>query len=277
MGSQAPLNGQESATGGSPAVQPVISSSRTFSVPDSFNIRAVDPTSAKPGTPGDGVPESVGPVFGSLPEVLSNEVQRTKSSQEPPIDDLTLGALNEFVGTYIGNGLNTIFRPRNEVPPDDKTEDNLLEINVTKETLKFLDRNVLGAIPNRGFGFKTDDPDSLRLSQPDVILRGIPYLQQISDILDHASNTLHEPGVSIHFEQGLFLRTPGLQHPKIPATISRLASIPHGTTINAQGEDPGFPWTVSKDGKGPNIREAKIDEITPFDVGDSTKKKPAYL
>jgi hypothetical protein len=265
MGSQVHLSGQESTAGGSVAVQPVILDSHTFSVPSTFSLRAVDPTS---GVPGDDIPDPVIPAFDTLPiltqeELDAQEIEKTTSSEVKPHDDETLGGLDEFVGTFIGNGLNVIFRPRNEVV--DPEQDNLLEINVTKETLKFLSRDVLGAIPNRGFGFQGGG----RPSQRDVILRGVPYLQTISDLVDQASKTLREPGIAIHFEQGLFLRTPALVHPDIPATLSRLASIPHGTTINAQVEDPGFDWKTGP----PKIREdANILDINPFRILDPTKR-----
>jgi len=57
----------------------------------------------------------------------------------------------------------------------------------------------------------------------------------------------------------LFMRTPASKRPGVGATISRMASIPHGTTINAQCLDPGFVWTNG----APQIDGQGVD-ITPF-------------
>jgi hypothetical protein len=141
--------------------------------------------------------------------------------------------LGKFVGTFQGAGMNTIFRPRNGFKR--LNEDNLLEINLTTETLQFMEPSVLGNVPNRGF----DD-------QGDVFLTGIPYQQTVSDDLNPitAKAGLGNKKIDLHFEQGLFMRTPetgskdGDPNPRTGPTISRMGSIPHGTTINAQDFEP---------------------------------------
>src|SRR5690242_5185338 len=57
-----------------------------------------------------------------------------------------LGPLTRFAGEFTGNGLNTIFRPQNfaasptPLPnPAQGPDDNILEVNLTEETLKFSD------------------------------------------------------------------------------------------------------------------------------------------
>ena len=75
----------------------------------------------------------------------------------------------------------------------------------------------LGSIPNRGSG-----------SQPDIFLNGVPYLQTINDVTSLPAN-------GIHFEPGMWLSVPATKDPNEVATIARMASIPHGTTIVAQG------------------------------------------
>jgi hypothetical protein len=91
----------------------------------------------------------------------------------------------------------------------------VLELNLTAETLSFAPNLV--SIPNRGFD-----------TQEDIFLNGVPYRQFISDV-----TTL--PPHSIHFEPGIWLSIPATTTPKQGMTLARMASIPHGTTINAQG------------------------------------------
>ncbi|EXG82818.1 heme-binding protein [Cryptosporangium arvum] len=160
------------------------------------------------------------------------------------IADPDLGGIAGFRGTFRGTGLNTIFRPQNFgatptplLNPASGPDDNVLEINLTEETLSF--SQPLGSIPNRG------------MVQGDIFLNGIPYLQSINDVTD--------PGqaVGIHFEPGIWLSVPATTVPALPPTVARMASIPHGTTIEAQGTT----FTVAG---GPTI--APVD-ITPFPVG----------
>ncbi|RFB75018.1 hypothetical protein DYH55_23055 [Methylovirgula sp. 4M-Z18] len=165
----------------------------------------------------------------------------------PPAIAPNLGPLSAFVGTWTGRGFNTIFRPDNPKTPTPFTppitSDNVLELNLTEETLSF--ETSLGSIPNRG-----TDP------QGDIFLNGVPYLQTINDV-----TTL--PATGIHFEPGLWLSVPATTTPNEPQTVARMASIPHGTTIVAQG-------TVVAAVAGP----PKIDpvDITPFAGGKPLNK-----
>lgn len=134
-----------------------------------------------------------------------------------------LGPLSAFVGAFTGHGFNTIFRPDSAVTPTpmpgpiNTTDppDNVLELNLTDEILSF--SNNLGPVPNRGSG-----------SQADTFINGVPYLQTINDV------TTGHP-VGIHFEPGLWLALPATTHPSEQVTVARMASIPHGMTIVAQG------------------------------------------
>ena len=72
----------------------------------------------------------------------------------------------------------------------------------------------MGAIPNRG------------LLQDDIELQGIHYLQQVKDA---------QTGNGIHVEPGFWVTVPTTTDPAEPASVVRMASIPHGTTVNAQG------------------------------------------
>jgi hypothetical protein len=160
-----------------------------------------------------------------------------------------LGPLAPLAGTtFRGKGFNTIFRPQNvaksptplPVTPDPNdpknVTDNILELNLTEEVLEF--SSPLGSVPNRG------------MVQGDIALNGIPYVQRINDVT--------APGrtVGIHFEPGVLLNVPATDDPTEPTTVVRMASIPHGTTIEAQGTSITAP--------APQI--AAVD-ITPFPIG----------
>ena len=156
-----------------------------------------------------------------------------------------LGAIASFTGTFKGAGFNTIFRPQDfavtptPLPtPAHGPDDNILELNLTEESLAF--SAALGSIPNRG------------MVQGDVFLNGIPYLQKINDVSDPA-----QP-VGIHFEPGVWLSVPPTVVPPEGASLVRMASIPHGTTIEALGTS----FTVAG---GPVIKPV---DITPFPIGN---------
>ncbi len=177
-------------------------------------------------------------------EVSSLTAVRAISSKVPG-----LGPLAAFTGAFRGNGFNTIFRPDSsqtptQLPSPVSGSDNVLELNLTQETLSFSPS--LGSVPNRGE------------VQGDIFLNGVPYLQTITDV------TVPSQPIGIHFEPGLWMAVPATTDPHEGGTLVRMASIPHGTTIEAQGKSS----TVT--GK-PTI--AKID-ITPFTTGQPKSKIP---
>ena len=177
-----------------------------FSLPSGFNIREVDSRSAN----------------------------RLTAPAAP-----NLGPLAEFVGDWRGHGFNTIFRPNNPVTPTSlpipqNSSDNILELNLTSESLSFSPS--LGSVPNRG------------AEQGDVFLNGVPYLQTISDVNDPKNP------VGIHFEPGMWIIVPATTVPGEVSTVARMASIPHGTTVEAQGTF----FTVAG---GPRIDPV---DMTPF-------------
>jgi hypothetical protein len=164
----------------------------------------------------------------------------------PRLAPPTLGGLAGLAGTFAGNGFNTIFRPQNPatltpLPIPVPASDNVLELNLTSETLSF--SSGLGSIPNRG---------SL---QGDIFLNGVPYIQSINDVTNPGQST------GIHFEPGIWLIVPETTAPAEGVTVARMASIPHGTTIEAQG------IAVTSAGP-PNIRAV---DITPTKISDGTK------
>jgi len=177
--------------------------------------------------------------------------QKTPPTPTPPPP---LGPLAAFQGDFAGNGFNTIFRPDsaatptalpNPVPPPPPPRDNILELNLTSETLSFA--KSLGSVPNRGTN-----------TQPDAFLNGVPYLQTINDV------TIRGESVGIHFEPGMWIHVPSTIVPALGETVTRMASIPHGTTIEAQG------LVLAAQNGPPNI--AAVD-ITPFTTGSNPPNK----
>jgi hypothetical protein len=150
------------------------------------------------------------------------------------IDD-PLGPLAALPGTWVGTGFNTIWRPH--FPSG--AQDRFLELNLTSETLEF--EEIPGAIPNRG------------LDQKDIEMFGVHYLQQISDSVLSAG---------IHLEPGIWATVPATTAPKEPPTVVRMASIPHGTAVLAQGK----AFTIA----GPPV--IKDTDIIPFFGTDPSTK-----
>ena len=150
-----------------------------------------------------------------------------------PLGDL-MGFINQVDPTqgtvFAGTGFNTIFRPQSpktptKLPVPVPGSDNILELNLTAETLSFA--APLGNVPNRGFG-----------DQGDITLNAIPYVQSINDITSL-------PAQGIHFEPGMWLAVPPTTEPAEAQTIyTRMASIPHGVTVNAPAGRPANPTSV---------------------------------
>jgi hypothetical protein len=126
-----------------------------------------------------------------------------------------------MVGSWAGSGFNTIFRPQSArsttpLPIPVPGSDNVLELNLTRENTTFT--AISGVIPNR----------AMVAAQSDVFLSGMLYLQQIADVTN-------QPATGIHIEPGIWVVIPSTADPAEPQTVARMASIPHGTTVNAQG------------------------------------------
>jgi hypothetical protein len=177
-----------------------------------------------------------------------------------------LGVLSNFTGEFAGKGLNTIFRPNSGAPttttfpnpvtpaPPIPPSENVLELNLTTETLCF--STPLGLVPNRGLE-----------GQNDIFLNGVPYVQAISDVTNTVTGLANGTPSGIHFEPGLWMHIPATgADPVVPESLVRMASIPHGTTINAEGLEP----TTSFPGP-PTIPPV---DITPFVIGKPTQTVP---
>ena len=176
------------------------------------------------------------------------------ATQPPP----PLGPLAAFTDKFTGRGFNTIFRPQNsttpaELPIPQPNSDNILELNLTTELLSFMEP--LGSVPNRGS------------QQADIFLNGVPYLQSISDVTDPLKAT------PIHLEPGLWVIVPPTTDPAEPVTtVARMASIPHGTTINAQGTIASIAGGPASGGSAPAklkipLAPAGTSAITPTSNG----------
>jgi hypothetical protein len=163
--------------------------------------------------------------------------------EEAPAPAPPLGPLKDFTGTFEGTGFNTIFRPQNPATPTHLLNrvpgpfsDNILELNLTSEILSFSGAENLKNVPNRG------------MVQGDISFAGVSYLQAINDItgLDPTN-----PAPGIHFEPGLWMFVSATTDPLVGPTLMRMASIPHGTTVLAQG------FSSTEDGP-PNIPPVSI-------------------
>jgi len=154
----------------------------------------------------------------------------------PPVSNL-LGPLAALSGTWKGQGFNQIWRPFQGGPAG---QDRFLELNQTIETLQF--EEIPGDIPNRG------------LLQADINLHGLTYLQQVQD-----ANVVGPNGelAGIHVEPGIWVTVPPTTNPQEPTTVARLANIPHGTSLVAQG-------TALSPLSGPP--PIKAVSITPFQI-----------
>lgn len=123
-----------------------------------------------------------------------------------------LGLLKNLGGTWRGKGFNLIARPdfQGAAPL-------YLQLNQTIETLTI--DPIGSSIPNRGFG------------QDDIELFGLTYLQKISDA---------STGGALHIEPGIWVTQPETAYPdELPPAggqiIARMATIPHGNSVLAQG------------------------------------------
>ena len=175
--------------------------------------------------------------------------------------------LDLLIGAWTGTGFNQIWRPANKNTNGPGTasppQDRFLELNETIEELQF--KEVSKEVPNRGL-----------FAQVDINLHGIDYLQQIKDahVKDPSTGQLS----GIHFEPGLWLLVPPTDaNPIVNVhTVARLASIPHGTTIVAQGTyktEPGAPvfaassikpFPINNPGAPINFPEQILANPTPF-------------
>ena len=155
-----------------------------------------------------------------------------------------LGPLNDLPGRWSGAGFNLIARPH--FGPG---SDLFLELNLTNETLQFT--TIGSPIPNRGF------------DQADIDLRGVTYLQQITDATTHGA---------LHIEPGIWIHVPPTTAPKESDSVSRLATIPHGDAVCAVG---GFARAAGKPKIEP-VNTAPFPEGQPEPQPPGSNEFPEY-
>lgn len=149
----------------------------------------------------------------------------------PQVRDL--GLLSDFDGKWSGEGLNVIWRPRFGGSPD-----VFFALNRTADEIVF--NQMDGVIPNRG-------------QKSDVFMSGLHYFQHIVDATT---------GDTLHMEPGIWARVPQTSDPDICDSIVRMASIPHGTALLAQGTASLL--------NGP--LEFPVIDLTPFSIGTPQPK-----
>lgn len=154
-----------------------------------------------------------------------------------------LGLLAELPGTWQGSGFNLISKPGFSVDPP---QPFVLQVNTTKETLTFT--QIGGAVPDRGS------------QQPDITIFGLTYEQQITD-------ATAVPTQLLHVETGMWIALPGTLDPTQPQPIVRLATIPHGDSVLAQGSAQLFA-------SGPLIQPISA---VPFDAVTGQPTPPGYF
>ena len=150
--------------------------------------------------------------------------------------------------TWQGGGFNLVARPDFQ----DQTN-TFLELNLTTDSLSF--DPISSAIPNRGF------------LQPDIALFGLTYLQQISDATT---------GGALHIEPGIWINKPPTAQPLAAPPpggqlVARMANIPHGNSLLAQGTAAPFvgppvisPGAQPISGSNPAFSSFPSFNSTPF-------------
>jgi hypothetical protein len=171
---------------------------------------------------------------------------RLATPNEEVLSDL--GPLADLAGTWHGTGFNLIARPDKE-----GNAPLFLELNQTQETLRF--DPIATSIPNRGN------------AQNDIDLHGLTYLQKISDSVT---------GGALHIEPGIWVFVPTTQAPAESPSVARMASIPHGNALLAQGTAlsldplPGGTFPIQP------VNTAPFPEGTPMPAGGTQGGFPEY-
>ncbi|HEY3598104.1 MAG TPA: heme-binding protein [Paraburkholderia sp.] len=135
-----------------------------------------------------------------------------------------------LAGRWSGQGFNLISLPDfDSTPPSTGNKPFRTLLSATHETLEF---TPIGAnVPNRGSQLQ----GSATAGQRDIAIFGLRYLQRVNNA------DSHEP---LHIENGFWLNVPTSAIPQENASVVRQGSIPHGSTILAQGT--AFPSSTGK-------------------------------
>ncbi|KAK1759756.1 hypothetical protein QBC47DRAFT_410490 [Echria macrotheca] len=161
--------------------------------------------------------------------------------------------LSHFKGAWSGNGFNMLWAPR----PGNES-DNTLIAQLTTEQWTF--SPTLGGVRNRGLE-----------KQDDITVTGLAYLQTVQNVTNtdkgDGSRLSSTFGSGLHFEPGLFLYVPKARHDGVDSIV-RMGTIPHGTTINAQGPVPVKTGTDFGGVAGkPDFQNKFIVNALPFPIG----------
>jgi hypothetical protein len=238
-------------------------------IPPSFRLQSVD--------------SKIEPSLKAHVKAFSPALQATLGSSAPAVGAIPssavtnppLGVLTNFYGDFTGHGMNLIFRPNNGTkfnttftnavagpPIPEPPNENVLELNLTSERLSF--SNPLGEVPNRGL-----------TNQSDIFLNGVPYVQTVSDVTNPATGKGDGPAAPIHFEPGLWMHVPATTNDPVNAeSLVRMASIPHGTTINAQSlvlDAAKQSPTITLNGPPDFTKAPNVVDITPFFIPSGPK------
>lgn len=199
------------------------------------------------------------------------EVNYGADPTPPSVPGVPLGVLDKFEGRFHGPGFNNIFRPRTTSaattkypdpfanpnapqPPPTAPNPSVLELNLTHEVLSF--SKPLGEVPNRGLN-----------GQADIFLNGVTYLQVVYDVTNTETGKGDGKKQGIHTETGFWLNVPSTDsNPVLGDTLVRIGSIPHGTTINAQGAPPDVTYAR------PAISRRSINPFTINEPGTAKAK-----
>jgi len=167
-----------------------------------------------------------------------------------------LGLLADLGGSWRGSGFNLIARPdfQGNAPL-------YLQLNQTNETLKI--DPIGSSIPNRGFG------------QDDMELFGLTYLQKISDASTDGA---------LHIEPGIWVTQPETAYPpETPPSggqiVARMATIPHGNSVLAQGGATPFtgPPVLGAGGQKYAFSVFPSFNSTPFAIPPQLPSQPPTL
>lgn len=159
-----------------------------------------------------------------------------------------LGLLADLAGTWHGAGFNLIARPDKEGGAP-----LFLELNQTQETLRF--DPIATSIPNRGN------------AQNDVELFGLTYLQKISDSVT---------GGALHIEPGIWVSIPPTEAPPETASVARMATIPHGNALLAQGSAISVNPVTGGTFQIQPVNTAPFPQGAPIPVGGTQGGFPEY-
>jgi hypothetical protein len=184
---------------------------------------------------------------------MARRIQDVRVAPDSGAASQNLGLLADLGGSWRGKGFNLIARPdfQGDAPL-------YLQLNATNETLKI---DPIGSpIPNRGFG------------QDDIELFGLTYLQKISDASTDGA---------LHIEPGIWVTQPETAYPTETAPpggqiVARMATIPHGNSVLAQGGATPFtdPPVLSAGGQQYAFSVFPSFNSTPFAIPPQLPNQP---